>query len=205
MASPKGSIDIDAGSRQLRFVGVGLDFLDHGLANVFAAKDNKSLGETIEHRRYSSLKAPATRDYLDFLSTPLGSFLGFLKGRGDPFYKRFLNPHGDETYCHFRMTECPEKRQKGLYLYALGNDVVYIGRSLHSFGKRVNQGYGKIHPKNCYIDGQSTNCHLNSLIESRSSSVCLYVCPLIDDAEIAILERTLIQYRRPAWNVALAK
>ena len=199
------SIELPAEDRRLQFVNVELIFLAHGMTNIFATKNNKTLGETLEHKRYKALADYSRKGYGQFLAMPLGSFLEELKSRDDSFYKRFLNPHGDERYCHFRMVDCAEKRLKGLYLYALEQSVVYIGRSFDPFGKRVDQGYGKIHPKNCFLDGQSTNCHLNSLIESRSSNIRFYVCSLRDNAEIERLERTLIQQRKPEWNVALTK
>jgi hypothetical protein len=36
--------------------------------------------------------------------------------------------------------------------------------------KRISQGYGKISPKNCYLDGLATNCHLNALITETIKS-----------------------------------
>lgn len=198
-------IEIATGYGALQFKQIALNFLSHGLTNLFGTKNNKTLSETVEQPRYKALSTVAVSNYRGYLCIPVGTFLVGLKLRGDDFYRRFLNPHGDERYCTFRMDDCTEKRLKGLYLFTLEDTIVYIGRSYDPFGKRVDQGYGKIHPKNCFIDGQSTNCHLNSLIESRSSTVSFYVCPLTSDAEIATIERTLIQFRKPIWNVALAK
>ena len=36
---------------------------------------------------------------------PLGEFLLDLKVAGDPLYKRFLNPYGDDTYCEFSIDD----------------------------------------------------------------------------------------------------
>ena len=68
--------------------------------------------------------------------------------------------------------------------------------------KRVNNGYGKIHPKNCYLDGQSTNCHLNALIASSRDRVSLWFCPL-DLNKIDFTELQLIRAHQPIWNVRL--
>jgi len=91
--------------------------------------------------------------------------------------------------------------KKGLYLYTVGSEIKYIGRCLDTFQKRFNQGYGKIHPKNCYKDGQATNCHLNSKITENKDGVKLYVCPLEDDNAIIEIENDLIVEFNPDWNI----
>lgn len=201
----KSCVELVVDGRQLVFFRVELIFTLRGLTDVFAAKNNKTLAETLAHRRYASLKDAVLQQYPNSLSAPLGRFLHELKHQGDSFYRRFLNSHGDKIYCRFHIAEGSEKRLKGLYLYKLQDKIVYIGRSFDPFGKRIDRGYGTIHPKNCYIDGQSTNCHLNSLIESYSEIVGLFVCPLDSDIEIELLERALIRHTKPIWNVALIK
>lgn len=74
----------------------------------------------------------------------------------------------------------------------------YIGRSHDPFGKRVNQGYGQIAPKNCYLGGQATNCHLNALIAENTQNVSFYVCPIMGDQAIDSLERELIHHYHPS-------
>jgi len=198
-------IEVTVAGRQLLFSPVLLTFIAHGISDVFTKKNNKSLKETLAHPRYKSLLDHVVRQHSDAMDLPLGNFLAELKIRGDNLYRKFLNPHGDKTYCQFRMSEGPEKRQKGLYLYVLNDEIVYIGRSFDPFSKRIDQGYGKIHPKNCFIDGQSTNCHLNSLISTQSENVNFFVCSLQDDSEIESVERALIQIRKPLWNIALPR
>jgi hypothetical protein len=60
----------------------------------------------------------------------------------------------------------------------VGDELKYIGRGKDSMKKRVNCGHGKIHPKNCYLDGQSTNCDLNALIAPVREDVSLWLCRL---------------------------
>ena len=67
--------------------------------------------------------------------------------------------------------------------------------------KRVNQGYGNIHPKNCYRDGQATNCHLNARITAVVPDVSLWIRRMDKDAEIESLESELIQRYTPPWNI----
>jgi len=185
------------------FQAVTLTFKAHHLTNVFAHKNNKTVAETIAHRRYAHLQSIITETYMKSYHQPLGAFLYELKQEGDAFYRRFLNMYGDAHYCTFSIKDTSAKAQKGLYCYVVNNTVVYIGRCRDNFGKRFNQGYGVIHPKNCYLDGQATNCHLNALVNQYTSAVQCYIHPLFDNTRIEQLERELILLYKPAWNIAL--
>ena len=77
----------------------------------------------------------------------------------------------------------------------------YIGRCKNSMKKRVNQGYGKIHPKNCHRDGQATNCRVNARITARSSPVALWLSRMDDGDVIETVERALIREHAPPWNI----
>jgi hypothetical protein len=171
--------------------------------SVFADKNNKTIAQTVEHRRYKKLSSEVTSRYVEFLDWPLGKFLVHLKSHGDSFYLRFLNAYGDSTYCRFRIADDAVRRLKGLYVFAASQEIQYIGRCRDSFGKRIDQGYGKIHPKNCFIDGQATNCHLNSLISPVRNQVEFWFCPIADDSHIEAEEKRLIRLCNPPWNIAL--
>ena len=137
------------------------------------------------------------------LNQPLGDFLLGLKRKNNPFYRKFLNQYGDKTYCSFYIDDTENITAKGLYAYSMDGQIKYIGRCFDNFRKRINQGYGHIHPKNCYIDGQSTNCHLNSLIMPVRDRILLYICKLSNESHIKILEVKLIQQLNPEWNIVL--
>lgn len=91
--------------------------------------------------------------------------------------------------------------KKGLYSFSARSDLKYVRRSLDPFYKRINQGYEKIHPKNCYIDGQATNCHLNYLITQNKDNINFAILALNDDEEIKVLEKELIYKYEPEWNL----
>lgn len=99
--------------------------------------------------------------------------------------------------------ESIQSQQRGLYCFVVedGEQIKYIGKTADSFKKRMNQGYGQIHPKNCYLDGQATNCHLNALIAGSQESVGLRVHPMEDKSEVGRVERLLIEQLRPQWNI----
>jgi hypothetical protein len=198
-------MNLQCNGNEYQFKEVALRFAEGVLQNVFARKNNKTLGETIMKPRYLALAEESDRNYVNELGTPIGMFLSQLKTGGDNFYKRFLNQYGDLVYSRFWIEDKTILEERGVYLYAVGGRIMYIGRCKDSFGKRVNQGYGVIHPKNCYLDGQATNCHINALITGARvlGSVQFEVCPIPDLPTIVAVERMLIESYQPEWNIRL--
>ena len=196
MKLPCNNLDVN-----YEFRNVALDFEGKSYADAFAQKNNKTVAETLNHKRYAKLKDETLAKYPLSTDMPLGTFLLSLKSEGDPFYIRFLNKYGDLTYSIFRISDPSCLERKGVYAYLSGDELKYIGRCKDSMKKRVNQGYGKIHPKNCYIDGQATNCHLNSRITAESAEVTLWLHELDADAEIETVEKELIRACNPPWNI----
>lgn len=189
----------------LQFQKVNLYFLDGLRTDVFGQKNNKTVAETLAHKRYAKFAEFISNEHLNSMAVPLGQFLLSLKRSGVQSYKHFLNGYGDGSYCTFRMERGPLSTKKGLYCYRMTGEVVYVGRSYDPFERRINQGYGIIHPKNCFLDGQATNCHLNALIAASGSGISFFVCPLDNDSEIEHLERRLIHLLHPQWNIALRR
>jgi len=192
---------ISVQGHQLDFFQIPIKFHEHGIVNLFRQKNNKTLAETLSSKRYASLSKEVLQRFPNSLSEKLGAFLYRLKTGGDIFYLRFLNEYGDNVFCDFSITSSSLSKSKGIYCFAVGEKVKYFGRSHDPFEKRLNQGYGHISPKNCYRDGQSTNCHVNSLVAKAFNEVAFYVYPLDDDFEIDRLETLLIDLHKPEWNV----
>jgi hypothetical protein len=184
------------------FQHVALRFGGAAVGDAFALKNNKSLGETLAHARYRGLAQEMT-EFSELMGMPLGEFLLDLKLRGHPLYKRFLNRHGDKPFSVFTIEDATVVGKKGIYAYFAGDTLRYIGRCRDTMKRRINQGYGKIHPKNCYIDGQSTNCHLNARITEAGDTVSLWFCPLDTDDEIIASEVRLIRKYQPEWNTQI--
>jgi len=185
----------------LRFEHVQLEFEGDRQTDVFSGKNNKSLGETLNHRRYRKLQTTVLPKYEHFLDVPLGRFLATLKQKNDKDYRAFLNKYGDLVYSKFWIANSPVAKQTGIYAYYLDDVLQYIGRCTDSLEKRVNQGYGKIHPKNCYLDGQSTNCRLNAEITQVRDSISLWFCPHDSVPDIELFESQLIGRYKPPWNL----
>lgn len=189
--------------RQLEFIQVPIRFQKHDIVNLFAKKNNKTLGESLTGKKYERLSRETHDNYPDSLNDKLGEFLYNLKINGDKFYLHFLNKYGDNVFCKFSITKTIPIMAKGVYCFTIGKSIKYIGRSHDTFERRINQGYGRISPKNCYLDGQSTNCRVNSRIAKNYSSISFYVCLLDNDLEIDQLEILLRKLYKPEWNILL--
>jgi len=180
---------------------VPMQFAEMIFVDVFGNKNNKTLNQTLAHNRYKKLAKEVHDKYASYLDTPLGNFLLLLKKSSDPFYKLFLNRYGDLTYSKFWIEDRSILSRKGLYLYSIGNTILYIGRCLDSFKKRINHGYGAIYPKNCFKDGQATNCHINALITQCKNEISLYVWLMDDEEDIIETEAELLSTYEPPWNI----
>lgn len=188
-------------NNQYKFTPVILLFSNTLFENVFANKNNKTLGQTLLHRRYEAFTEESSLRYPEYLGFSLGKFLLTLKENGDRFYMKFLNKFGDLTYSKFWVDDEQVLKAKGLYLYSARNSLQYIGRCRDSYKKRINLGYGTIHPKNCFIDGQLTNCHINALITQFRMDISLFICNIEDNQAIVKAERGLIEKYKPLWNI----
>lgn len=187
------------------FIEIKLKFENTDIKDTFSRFGTHTLGEILTEDKYIKLKDECYRIYKEYMNMKLGLFLARLKQDNDLFYKKFLNPYGDELFCKFKMEQNLLEKCKGIYMYVCNEEIKYIGRVKGNFNfyKRINSGYASISPRNCYIDGQATNCHINSIINNIGSKVTFYVMPLEDDEEICSLERKLIKENQPEWNIAL--
>ena len=181
-------------------IDIPLHFENQIYTDVFKNKNNKTLKETIETSTYRSLAKIVSQNYFQELDTNLGDFLLKLKNDGDEFYKEFLNKYGDLEYSIFSLANKEQYYLKGVYFYYLNSELKYIGRCRDSMQKRVNSGYGKISPKNCFRDGQSTNCKVNALVTQNREAIMLKIYPMDDVREIEELESRLILECEPVWN-----
>ena len=187
-------------NKNYTFVNVEIHFSENILKDIFIEKNNKTLLETIKSKRYKHLEKSVYDKYSNYLNIQLGLFLKQLKNNNDLFYKNFLNFYGDLSYSIFKINDINSISKKGLYIYCVNDELKYIGRSKDPFGKRINYGYGNISPKNCYLDGQSTNCRINSLITLNKKNIKLYILEIKNNELIESLEKELINKYNPECN-----
>ncbi len=183
------------------FHPIELSFSGLVATNTFSKKNNKTVSQTLEHHKYAKLKDETESCYADKLNVPLGTFLMRLKSEQNDFYLKFLNKYGDGRYEKFVISDTSNHNKKGVYIFTLADSIMYVGRCKDAMKTRINLGYGSISPKNCYIDGQSTNCRMNPLISSHQETLSLWLHALKDNNEIETLERRLISKLNPPWNI----
>ena len=189
----------------IAFREVRLKFEDVVYQNVFICKNNRTVAQTILHKRYQNLASRAKQDYSQALQIPIGTFLLNLKNQGDAFYKEFLNDCGDLVYCRFCIADEERRKKRGIYIYTVGKEIRYVGRCLNSFERRINNGHGRISPKSCFIDGQKTDCHLNNLALKNKDKLQLFAAVIKDAERLKKLERCMIRECNPLWNIALRR
>ena len=188
----------------LHFRECNLEIENDSFEDLFRYLDSpKTLRECVKKKRYQKNKMKAENNYKKYLDEPLPLFLYTLKKAKDEFYKDFLNPNGDNVFCRFTLKDESVLKLKGLYSYCVDGTIVYVGRCRDEFGKRINSGYGHISPKNCYLDGQSTNCHVNTLVHKYRDRISFYVLPMTNNKEIEEKEKVLISLFDPEWNKVL--
>jgi hypothetical protein len=188
-------------NQTFRFQKIPLTFHQRNIENIFyLLKSNKSLLETFKGKRYTKIGANYREHFKDHHKTGIADFLRILKTGSDDRYLTFLNKHGDGNFCHFSINE--HLNDRGIYCFAVNDQIKYIGRCKDNFKKRINDGYGKIHPKNCFLDGQSTNCHLNSLI-NKHENVEFGILSMNNKSasEISDLEKMILANETFEWNV----
>ena len=194
------SVWLEVDGRNYKFQLVKVKIKNQTYSDLFSLKNNKTLFETIQDKKYRKLAADTGKRYSNYMNWRIGDFLLEQK-YNDVFYKRFLNSSGDLNYCHFTMEEPRLSKLRGLYAFKAEAEVKYIGRCLDTFSRRINQGYGRIDPKNCFIDGQPVNCRINNLVLSHISSFELFLLPHPGNpSEISDLEKKLIAKYKPEWN-----
>ncbi|QGY40916.1 hypothetical protein GM415_12505 [Pseudodesulfovibrio cashew] len=197
MSNKKRQID------NLIFSGIPLKFSKEIFSDVFSRKNNSTLGKTLQAKRYKKIAELENFSNLsqEELNAPLGEFLMNLKNDGDNSYTLFLNDYGDLEYTSFAIVDKEFHNKKGVYAYFVGDEVKYIGRCTDNMRTRVNNGYGRIAPKNCYKDGQSTNCRINNLVRLATSNVTLWLHEMEDREIICQKEQELIELLSPPWNI----
>ena len=111
-----------------------------------------------------------------------------------------LNSHGQGPFCRFsipKLTDSP-----GVYAITVDDSVVYIGECQNFRERYGPRGYGVIHPRNCFVGGQSTNCKVNArVLEAtlRNSIPELWFMPETFRSR-KLVEAALVSEFQPPWN-----
>lgn len=199
--APRDGFSLDSSLGKVDFIHAPLRFDPAIYQDAFTRlRPSITLRAVLAKPRYASLRGDVERAHRDELDRPLSEFLAQRKRDGDAIYARFLNEWGDRPYRRFWLDAPDIAHHRGVYAFASAGVVKYIGRSRDPFRRRIEQGYGYIAPRACFLDGQSTNCKVNSLANQAWPDVDYFVHVEEDEERLMALEADLIMRYSPEWN-----
>ncbi len=108
------------------------------------------------------------------------------------------NLHAAGPFCYFSLPQAPHA--SGVYAIVVDRDLKYIGECEDLNSRFSSKGYGRISPRNCHHDGQSTNCKLNSRVlkvAKLSKVTNIWFHPTSNYKKV---ESELISQLTPPWN-----
>ena len=177
-----GSLVVPSGEKTLYFKPVKLLFCGGLRENVFA-RAQKPLQEILKKPAFSHLVSAVNARYSRYLPLKSGLFLGQLKERHDPFYREFLNIHGDEKYSSFRLEGSHEGDKKGVLIVVVNREIYDAFNCPDTFRVKINDTFGHIFPKDCFLSGDCTRCRINALISNNRKVTGIYVHPCDNEEE----------------------
>ena len=154
-----------------------------------AAGDTLSLGG-VAFRFVAEIRPAADANGLPVEERP---HLRFDNTRGLP-----LNRHGDGPFCRFSVSGLPER--PGVYAVTAARGLAYVGIANDLRERWSARGYARIHPRNCFRGGQSTNCKVNHAILTAARGgrpILLWIHETVSPRR---LEERLIRVFEPPWN-----
>jgi hypothetical protein len=151
----------------------------------------KLLKDVLETPPYRHLRDEVIARYSHYLSLRVGLFLWERKEKHDPFYRAFLNPFGDERFGTLRMKDSDEAAKNGVFLVISGGEIIHGGCCHDSFGKLVSERFGRISSQDCYLDGDSIRCRINSLLAAKKPDTGIYIHSIANEEERVQVAQTL--------------
>jgi len=110
-----------------------------------------------------------------------------------------LNRHAAGPFCDFELVEAT--RVAGVYVLIVDDEPKYVGECESLESRFGPQGYGHVSARNCHIDGQATNCKINTavlLAAQDQDRVGVWFLPAAADRKS--IESRLIRGLTPPWN-----
>ena len=108
------------------------------------------------------------------------------------------NHYADGPFCQFSLTSAPSV--SGVYAVFIEDELRYIGECEDLYRRFGPTGYGRISPRNCHDDGQSTNCKLNSRVLSEAKNGKRTIVWFYPTGDRKAIEARLIFALNPPWN-----
>lgn len=109
-----------------------------------------------------------------------------------------LNRHGYGPFCRFSVWGLPPR--PGVYAVTVAGGLVYVGIANDLRERWGARGYGRIHPRNCFRGGQSTNCKVNHAILTAARGGREIQLWIHETLSLRPVEQRLISRFEPPWN-----
>jgi hypothetical protein len=208
------SVILNINKEDIEFKLIPIEIIEQNLENIWKGNNkrtlryylDKALDEKNIRNNPHPLKKKASSfkiKYENLLDFKLSDFINHLKTNNNLDYLFFLNKYGDNKFCRYRVSDF--LTDNGIYCYTLNNVIMYLGRCIKTFNERINVDYGKITPYNCLIDGQATDCHINSLVNEFSFNgelkIGIYKMTGSSSDEIKQKEKLILNHFPPPWNI----
>ncbi len=107
-------------------------------------------------------------------------------------------PGGAGPFCRFSVPN-RWRDQPGVYVFLVDGVPTYVGEC-ECLVRRVNQGYGRIAPRNCFLGGRATNVRVNALIRNAILHARAVDLVFVATGLRKHVEREMIGNLKPAWN-----
>jgi hypothetical protein len=185
-----GSLVVPYGEKTLYFKPVKLDFSGPVREDYFA-RVQKQLEELLKNPAFSHLLSPVQARYSPCLPLKAGLFLHQLKERQDPFYREFLNLHGDEKYGTFRPGDAKEGDKKGVLIVVVNRALFAVINCTDSIRGTINDTLGRISPEDCLLSGDGTRCRINALLCTNKKDAGIFIQTSGDEEERVRITETL--------------
>ena len=108
-----------------------------------------------------------------------------------------LLANGVGPFCEFIIPGLPTA--SGVYIIFVSGSLKYVGRAENI--KARFYGYGHIAPRNCYLNGRSTNIAMNKRIRGTLRDGVPLKVFVRTTQDFIDLERAVIADLQPTWNI----
>jgi hypothetical protein len=108
------------------------------------------------------------------------------------------NRNGLGPFCRFVLIGATS--HQGVYAVYVNRELKYVGECTNLAFRFGPQGYGEITSRNCYRDGQSTNCKVNGLLLDTAKAQAHVQVWFCQTANRKVVEARLIKELCPSWN-----
>lgn len=113
-----------------------------------------------------------------------------------------LNHYAQNLFTSFSIYSPELKDKKGVFIFLVDGEVVYVGMTESSLYRVIAGTYGSIKPRNLHIDGQTTACRLNTFLNKNfDRNIELLFIENENKDEIRRIKKELIDFYNPKINI----